>query len=352
MIDEDILHTCIARLRNLPPVKGVRLTMGGKSPLPKEIDALLAVRTEMGQVHFGVQVKTMLRRPIPEHLSIAGPRIDRPVLIMTRYANPSIAESLKQRWINFIDTEGNAFIYVPRFIYVDIQSRKPSQEHTRRPKALFRPKSLQLLFVLLTQEGALHETVRVLQAMAGVSFGRTASAMRELVERGYIRKGVGRGFEFVGKKALLEQWVANYGERLRPKLVLGDYKMPPSIEDDAPRIIHETLAVRPDSYAIGGSLAAYLLTKYYRGYTTEIFVRPGNADQLREKLRLIPAKDCNVTLFNLFSPEVIYGAATTPYAVAHPLLVYAELLHHGGDREKETARVIYDTFLKAQYDEP
>jgi hypothetical protein len=351
MINEDILHTCMARLRNLPPVKGVRLVRGGKNPLHKEIDALLAVRTEMGQVHFGAQVKNMLRRPLPEHLSITAPRIGKPVLIMTRYVNPSIAESLKERRINFIDTEGNAFIYVPRLIYVDIQSRKPSQEQERRPRALFRPKSLQLLFVLLTQEGALNETIRALQAKAGVSFGRTASAMRELAERGYIHKGVGRGFEFTDKKALLEQWVANYGERLRPKLVLGDYKMSPSIEEDAPRIIHETLAARPRSYAIGGSLAAYLLTKYYRGYTTEIFVHPGDADQLREKMRLIPAKDCNVTLFNLFSPEVIYSTAMTPFAVAHPLLVYAELLHHGGGREKETAKVIYDMFLKAQYDE-
>jgi hypothetical protein len=354
MINEDILRTCMAQLRRLPPVNGVRLIRGGRKSSArggKGIDALLAVRTEAGQIDFGVQIKNLVRRPIPEHLSITGPQIAKPLLIMTRYVNPSVAESLKERGINFIDTEGNAYINAPRFIYVDIQSRRPSQERQRRPTALFRPKSLQLLYILLTQDEALNDTIRTLQAEAGISFGRTASAMRELAERGYIRKGVDRRFGFADKKALLEQWIASYGERLRPKLVLGEYKMSPSVEDDAPRIVHDTLAAKPQSYALGGSLAAYLLTKYYRGYTTEIFVRPGNADELRQRLRLIPARECNVTLFNLFSPDVIYRTAETPFAVAHPLLVYAELLHQGGGRERETARVIYDTFLRAQYDE-
>jgi hypothetical protein len=34
------------------------------------------------------------------------------------------------------------------------------------------------------------------------------------------------------------------------------------------------------------------------------------------------------------------------------LLLYAELLYHGGEREREAAGVVYERFLRKEYDEP
>lgn len=64
-------------------------------------------------------------------------------------------------------------------------------------------------------------------------------------------------------------------------------------------------------------------------------------------LHLLPRKGGAVKVLRSFSPTVFEALdAQTGHPVAHPLLVYAELLYQGGDRELETARQLYTTFLE------
>ena len=76
---------------------------------------------------------------------------------------------------------------------------------------------------------------------------------------------------------------------------------------------------------------------------------PGGAMSIREML--IPARETDATLLNLFTPGVIYRKQNLPHPIAHPLLIYAELLYQGGDRAAEAAGQIYNTYLKPDFDE-
>lgn len=48
-----------------------------------------------------------------------------------------------------------------------------------------------------------------------------------------------------------------------------------------------------------------------------------------------------------FSPRVIQKPESQHrIPAAHPILIYAELLHHGTDRDRETAQLMYKEFLE------
>lgn len=327
-----------------------QISRQGPRPLP-DTDALVDIETDRGVLGFVLEVKPVLKRPLPQHLSALRKQTQRHLLLVSEYVNASIAESLKKEGINFIDCQGNAYIDVPGFIYVDIRGGKPEVRGEKRHTALFQPKGLQLLFILLADRSAVDQTTRVLRARAGISLERTVSSMKELKEKGLVRKIGKKQYQLRDRNTLFEQWLANYGDRLRPSLVLGSFRMPPSVQSQIPEILTRVSANQPGSHAIGGSLGAHLLTRYYRGHTSEIFIQSESLDEVKHRLRLIPGRDTNVTLLKLFSPEVIYHTERTPYSVAHPLLLYTELLYHGGEREREAARVVHEEFLREEYDE-
>ena len=209
---------------------------------------------------------------------------------------------------------------------------------------------MQLLFILLKNPKLLDSTVRELADLSAISKDRVSTVLRDLKAEGYTQEISKRQNRFVNIKVIFDQWLANYSYRLRPKLVLGSFKIAPSIMENLPGNLHDIFFNEKKDYAIGGCLGADLLIQYYRGPTTELFIKPELFEKVKTILKLLPAKETNVTLLNLFSPEIIYNESM-PTLIAHPLLIYAELLYQGGSRYLETAGMIYNQYLKQGYNE-
>lgn len=127
--------------------------------------------------------------------------------------------------------------------------------------------------------------------------------------------------KFHDKKLVLEKWLSYYVDRLRPKLVLGSYKIAPSIEKNIIHHLSEFKDKKSSPVAAGGGLGADVLIHYFRGSSIELFITPDSLNEIKSKLKLMPARETNCTLFNLFSPFCIYSE-NTEVPVAHPLLNY------------------------------
>ncbi|MFH1941241.1 MAG: type IV toxin-antitoxin system AbiEi family antitoxin [bacterium] len=349
MLEEKIFNTCIEQLRLLPLIRKVTKR---QSPTVKDtrVDAFLDLLTEKGTIQLAVEIKGVLKRPLPQHLAVMKNTLNIPLLLMSEYINPSIAEDLKRNRIHFIDCQGNAFIHIQDYLYVDIQGRKLLIPREKQATTLFQPTGLQLLFVLLTNPKQLNASIRTLKNDAGISYGQAQAGMKELNEKGLLIKSKERQYKFKDKKALFERWLSHYVDRLRPKLILGVFKIAPSVEFKIPETLSLLFKNESNVFAIGGGLGADILIHYYRGPTTEIFIQPGLLERVKTGLKLIPAKDTNVTLLKLFSPRIIFKEAIQS-PVVHPLLIYAELLYQGGSRALETAEMIYNMYLKQKFDE-
>ncbi len=350
MQKEHILDECIEQLRHLPLVKGVKQIEKSNVNGERQFDVFLDVDTEMEHLHFGVEVKSILKRPIPDHLFVLKKKSKVPILLMAEYINASIANDLKRNQIYFIDSLGNAYIHILGSIYTDIQGKKPEKRREKRTTALFQPKGMQLLFILLTDKEAVNDTIRTLAKKANISNDRAFAVMNELKEKGFILETGKRENRLINIKSLLEKWLINYGDRLRPKLFLGAYKVSPVLIDSLEDELNVAFGEQVKTYAFGGSIGADILTDYYRGSSAEIFIKPDILEKVRMTLKLLPARETNLTLFNLFSPKLIYGKVKINYPVVHPLFIYAELLYNGGGREINTAKRIYNEYLKQDFD--
>jgi hypothetical protein len=167
--------------------------------------------------------------------------------------------------------------------------------------------------------------------------------MNELRGRGYLlRRRVGS--RLVRRRELLERWVSGYSEQLRPKLLLGVFTAPEKDAAENWRRLREVLRQREIDAAVTGGLAADELTHHYRGEELVAFVSDWPKGVLQE-LRWLPSPTGPITLLREFCPAVRWSSGGEQQ-VAHPLLVYAELLHSGRERERETARMIYERYLE------
>lgn len=351
MIEKVILNSCVDQLLLLPTIKNVKIKEIRDDKQKKNFDFQIEVVTETGIQNFLVEVKGALKRPIPAHLLYLKEVAKIPILLMSKYVNPSIANDLKKNEINYIDSRGNSYIYIPGKIYVEVQGKKPRGIKEKKTTVVFQPKGLQLLYILLINDNAVNSTYRVLAEDVGISLDRISLGFTELKEKGFIRKISKEKYRIKNKKELFEQWIINYKDRLRPKLILGSYKAPPSIWDRILENMHTFFRSNLQPWAVGGSYGADLLIHYYAGKSLELWIRPENLAELTKSLKILPAEKSNITFFNLFSPSVIGDFEDIQFPVCHPLLIYAELLYRGQDRDIETAKIIYKKYLEKKFSE-
>ena len=345
--ENNILNQCLDRFRFLLPIKDIKVKKTEINDNNRRIDGLLEVMTEKGKSSFVFEVKRIIKRPIPFQLYQYQKNIDKNFILFAEYVNPSIAEDLKNHNVNFIDCQGNIFIHVPNHLYIDVQGNKLRIQKEKEVTAIFQPKGLQLLLLLLTREEALNLSLRELARISGNSLGRTSTIMKELKSRGYVLETAKNKYEFQEKKKLFDKWLENYGERLRPKLLIGTYRI--SSKKDI-REINNILTEKKLNYAFGGGTGAEVLTNYYRANYIDIYIWEEQGDKIIKELKLLPAKDYNLRLFKLYSNEIIFRDYKIEYQLVLPLLIYAELLYIGNNRELETAKIIFDKYLKDKFE--
>lgn len=301
-----------------------------------EPSVFLRVAPERTDRRFEVHI---VPRLTPAELGLAATRLDaeRPRLIVSEYVNPRMAERLRDMDIGFLDLAGNAYINAPP-VYVFIKGNKPAAtEHTHREPAAyaaFQAAGLRIVFALLCTPHLASSTYREIADAAGVSLGSASRTLHALRDQGFLLETGRRTRRLHNHPALIERWTLAYPEQLRPKTFLGRYRAAdPEWWQDA--------ALEPFRAAWGGEVAAARLTGYLVPERISIHTRMPPAPLLAAfGLRKDPTGD--IELHKSFWPP---ECNTDAPDLAPRLLVYAELLASGHERNIETARMLYEQDL-------
>jgi hypothetical protein len=125
--------------------------------------------------------------------------------------------------------------------------------------------------------------------------------------------------------------VVAYPERLRPKLILGRFRGE----------YNWWLHVKLDPLAAqwGGEVAAAKLTQYLKPEITTIYTDLQQLDQLLLVNRLKRDATGDVEILERFWKP---GEKLEDNELVHPILIYADLLATGNERNIEAAKIIYD----------
>lgn len=332
------------QIRGLPFVRGLDFSRPGHDA-DSGVDGILKVRTPDGTYSFLIEQKRSyldrgnLNALIAQSEHAAKSR-HQPLLLLARFIPKPSAERLIEAGVNFLDQVGNIHLVLGRNYERTIIGNKQGVAPKDGPRVS--PASTQLLFTFATIEQAGTWTVRQLGEASGLSKSNVANVRRQLVDRGILKKS-GRIFEIRDKSRIEEELLRGYELALRPKLLIGRFRSPQSELDEMLGELSGTFRDLSIRWSLTGGPAAYALQKFYRGVELPVFI-DAFSDQLRRRLRILPDKTGPIILLRSFG-TVPFWRNTDPFPLAHPWLIYSELMNSPEPRAHEAAEELKREYL-------
>ncbi len=253
------------------------------------------------------------------------------VILITRYVTPQLADRLKELKVFFLDTAGNMYINIPDMLLFVKGNKTKMPLPEEKPVRAFQPAGLQLIYALLCNPGLENKPYRTMAEKANIANGAVALAFKDLKKLQYLVDTGEKGRKLKNKKELLQRWVNHYTELLRPKLFEGRYK----VED---KDWWKNQDITKYNAQLGGETAAALLTKYLKPEDHTIYIND-NKGKIILQLRLKNDPKGNVELLKRFWN---FNDTNKKKNIVNPILVYADLLASGNNRNIETAKIIYE----------
>ena len=332
-------------IRALPFVTALDWKVAPRGAGDREIDAEIKITTPRRKFKLAAEFKRTymdranLNALIAQQAHVRQ-KLKMPLLLIARYIPAPMGERLAEAGINFVDGVGNLHVNLGGDYYVFAVGRKeikPKVAERRTTAAM-----VQAAFVFLVDANAVHWPVRKLAEVAGIGKTAAAEARQRLTETGVLH-ATRTGLQIADRKELEEDFLGGYERVLRPELLMGRFR---PLERDPNTLLEnfkQWAGQNEVPWAVTGAPAAFRLQRFYRGEEVPVFI--GTApDRLTRDLKLLPDKNGTVTLLREFGtlfPWQVEGGIP----IAHPWLIYAELLHEGGPRAIEAATEIREKFL-------
>jgi hypothetical protein len=344
-LNETKLNPYLDRIRALDFVKGLEFkqTINQNSLGP---DGLLTIATPKGKFPFGIEQKSSYLDRALLHAIIGLAKTykqssRRPLLLLTRYVPLPSAESLIENGVNFVDLAGNMHLVLGRnYAYTIIGKKETS---IIREAKTVTPAAVQLLFTFAACEQAQDWSVRELAKASGVSKSNVAKIRHQLVEKELLQETRG-AFKIRDIKYLEQELLRRYGEVLRPKLFINRFRAAESSTEEVLERIARSLDDISVRWSLTGGPAAHELQHFYRGTEIPLFINTFSDTTIRH-LRLLPDAQGPITLLRSFG-TVPYWKEVGGKTLAHPWLIYAELMHSFDPRAHEAAEELKGKFLR------
>jgi hypothetical protein len=249
-------------------------------------------------------------------------------LLVADYITPIAKEKLKERNVNYIDSFGNAYLNLNKVkIYLEKGNAKPIVNESSE---VFTPTGAKLLFDLLQHPENINNTYRNLAEECSISLGSVSKIMRALVHEGYAVSVNGKKLQLIKRKELLERWIPLINEKVLPAYKIGNFIFN--------RNNHFNWKSLDLDIQWGGEPGAALLTQYLNPEKFTLFTNHYKIDIIKN-MKLLPNANGDVVIYKPFWKDL------NTKTVA-PLLIYAQLMYSGKDRNIETAKIIYDEYIK------
>lgn len=193
---------------------------------------------------------------------------NRPVLLVAKYINPNMFEKLLELGFNILDCVGNCHIrYTNGNIPVFHLTNKGEKNVFANEKVypVFQDAGIKVIFYLLQDKTNVNKTYRVIQENTGVALGTVKNVINELITRNFILV-TDKGRILKNRKALLDLWVENYNQVLKPKLLMGRL----AFRTNEQKAKWQTMDL-PDGMFWGGEGAANMINNYLEPGAFDIY---------------------------------------------------------------------------------
>lgn len=332
MNEKDIIQLALARLNDQEGIKAI--FMAGGNPV---VDGEINLRHKDKEVKTFVDIKKELRPyQLPEILEKFKHR--HPLMVVAEKIYPALKQELRNKGIGYLDTAGNIYIEQNGTI-IWLEGNKPPKHEKPATNRAFTKTGLKTVFYLLLHKEAINLPYRKLAETTETALGNIKNIIEGLREAGFVLPLDEKNILLKNKKALLERWITGYRETLKPTLHIGTFRFL------RPEEFGNLDALQgPNQETIwGGEPAAEEMTKYLHPQIYTLYTTMPKIDIMR-KAKLIPDLNGKVEVYKKFWKDDINNN------YAPPLLVYADLAITDDPRNLETAEMIYDKYLKNEFE--
>lgn len=335
-IEEEILQRAVEALRKIMPEQAnIEILAPDLIPVAGvQPDRVIRMMLYGKELNYYAGIKATVTKTQQFLLLMQREKLQYPPLLITKHVNPIMAEELRDKGIDFIDTAGNAFINQPP-VYIFIKGNRPLEPVGQvTVKRVFKAAGLKIIFGFICNPGMETKTYREIAAATGVALGTVDWIIKELQELGFLIDMGKRGLKLTQKEILLKRWLTAYPEQLRPKQILGRYR--------GEQGWWQQKRLDPLRAQWGGEVAAEKITQYLKPELITIYTAAQYLNQLLLENRLKTDITGDVEILERFWKPV---EDQQPDDLVHPLLIYADLLATGDQRNLETAKMIYEQHI-------
>ena len=313
----------------------------------QERDAVLYIQTAAGGFKLATEIKSVYPNSALTNSIIASaraPRKDKKLGYIALLAQTARVqeEKLAQAGINFVDAAGNLNLTLGSNYQAVILGRREQRLTEVASSKVSSRAGIQLLFTLAAHPDAANWPTRQLAQVAGISKSIVARLKHRFVHS-QILQPVGREFRLASANEIRQQLLVGYSDALYPRILVGRFRS--AIRDTKDFLSHvsNTLADSHIRWALTGGPAAHLLQHYYRGEEVPLFVEESSSE-VQRKLRLVPDRSGPIKLLAAFG-TLAFWRSLDNYTIAHPWLIFAELMQSEDSRAHEAAQELYTQFL-------
>lgn len=296
-------------------------------------DGKLEIQFGASTGNFQVEVKTNV---LPASISRWAEKLKKPdTLLVAKYISNPAKTILEEQGINFLDIAGNCFIRNNQGIFWQIKGQIFSGANGETKHKAFNKNGIKLIYALLLNENLLNEPYRIIADEANVSVSTVGDILNDLQSAKFVLQLNENKKVLDNKAELLTQWITAFNQKLKPKLLRGRFRLP----------FENWKQLDIGKFAFwGGEPATDLLTNSLQPGEWTLYTNLDRKTLIKD-LQLMPDPKGNVSVCSIFwksESAFLFNELKT----VHHLLVYAELIGSGDDRNFETAQRIYVQFLK------
>ena len=330
----DFIYDAVVQLENRIALP---VTVGSAR---KEYDAILTIKDMQFTVTAKAEIRTANKGLVLAQLKELESKTRRPIIIIAKFIASDIALEFKEKSINYLDLAGNTFIQEGDF-FIYITGQKAHKASKTNQTRAFQEAGIRLIFNLLTNPEHLQHSYRELAEETGIAIGSISHVMKELEDLKFILKTDTKRV-LKNKSGLLDRWIVAYQDVLRPRLVKRLLRFADKSSYSNWKAINlNPLKVKDTRW--GGEPAAAILTNYlkpafYTIYTTKSW------QECAKSFGLIPDENGDVEIVQMFWTSI--QPKEHDLVIVPPVLVYADLINSGNDRNLETAQIIFDNELQ------
>jgi hypothetical protein len=299
------------------------------------IDGILTIVLGDNRIQFKTEVKNEIR---PTHLERIKYRAytNDAFLLLAQNIFPKAKEMLRKDNIAYLDIAGNFYFRNDNY-YIFIEGNRIPTLEKEKPNRAFTPTGLKIVFLLLTEKNALNMSYREMAHRANVALGNVPLVINGLKDAGYLMAKNKNKYILTRKRELLDRWVTGYGETLKPKLKVGQYRF---LKNNK----HWTEQQLVTGDAWGGEAGANLITNYIEPEIKTLYTKLSKME-LMKKMMLVPDSKGDIEIIQHFWEET----DNLERGYAPPILIYADLILSQDPRNIEVAELIFDNYLKTDF---